>query len=73
MRRVFMGIQYMSMLIAVVSLLVLLFTFGHTETFPQGFSAILFGVAILFSCITGIVHWVGLPPPEVKDDSNAKQ
>jgi len=70
---IFISIQYTSMLIAVVSLLVLLFTFGHTETFPHGLSAILFASAIFFSCVTGIVHWVGLPPRDVEDDSKAKE
>jgi hypothetical protein len=71
MRTVFIGIQYTSMVIAVVSLLVLMFTFGHTETLPVGTSALFFGLAILFSCITGVLHWIGLPPEETEGDEKA--
>lgn len=72
-RTVFIGIQYTSMLVAVVSLLILLFTFGHTETLPEGSSTVLFSLAILFSCITGILHWIGLPPVETEGDAKAKK
>lgn len=76
MRRTLTLIQYTALTVAVVSLLIVLFTVGDTDFGPEAppppvtlIFAVLAGVGAL---VGGLIQWVGLPLPEKEEESKGK-
>ncbi len=76
MRKTLSLIQYTALTVAVVSLLIVLFTVGDTDVGPEAapppvtlIFAVLAGVGAL---VGGLIQWVGIPIPEKDDEGKAK-
>lgn len=68
MRRTVLTIYYLSLTIAGVSLIYLLFIFGHTETAPLPRVLATAGIAGCSALVAGILQWAGLPAAPPKQD-----
>ena len=68
LRRTILSIYYGSLTIAWISLLYLLFMFGHTDTAPLPRVLTVAAIGATCALVGGILRWAGLPKvPEKKD------
>lgn len=67
MRKTIRSIYYVSLAIAAVSLVYLLFMLGHTDTAPLGRVLGTAGVGAVSALTAGILQWAGLPVEQPKN------
>ena len=77
MRRTLSIIQYTALTVAVVSLLIVLFTVGDTDfgaEAPPPPVTLIFGVLVgVGALIGGFIQWIGIPLPEKDDEGDEKK
>lgn len=76
MRRTLSLIQYTALTVAVVSLLIVLFTVGDTDVGPEAAPppiTLIFGVLVAMGALVGgMIQWIGIPLPEKDDEGKGK-
>lgn len=76
MRRTLSLIQYTALTVAVVSLLIVLFTVGDTDVGSEAAPppiTLIFGVLVgVGALVGGLIQWIGIPLPEEDDEGKGK-